>query len=132
MVTITLDVPTMYGDHHVVEVRRILLELPGIEDVYASSSFQTLEVTYDPALASPQSIQDKLQDAGYLGELPVPVEEGAVVYVEKGDRSFFRHTTVYEHVRQTVSFQQDVAYFGRPLWPCPGMGPIASKVVEEE
>ena len=132
METFALEVPTMYGDHHVVEVRRLLLEIPGIEEVYASSSFQTVEVTYDPNIASPQSIQEKLQDAGYIGELPVPVEEGAIVYVEKGDRSFFRHTTVYENIRQTVSFQQNVAYSGRPLWPCPGMGPVASKVLEEE
>ncbi len=45
----TLDLPTMYGDHHVLEVRRILLEIPGIQDVYASSAFRAVEVTYDPA-----------------------------------------------------------------------------------
>ena len=48
MDTLTLEVKTMYGDHHVVEVRRILLGLPGVEDVYASSSFRVVEVTYDP------------------------------------------------------------------------------------
>ena len=30
MEIITLDVPAMYGDHHVVEVRRILLEISGV------------------------------------------------------------------------------------------------------
>jgi copper chaperone CopZ len=132
METIALELPTMYGDHHVVEVRRILLELPGVEDVYASSGFQSIEVIYDPAKVSPQTIQACLQEAGYLGELPVPVEEGAASYLEKGDRSFFRHTTVYENIRHTVSFQQNVAYQGRPLWPCPGMGPIRLKALEEE
>ena len=47
-----IAVPAMYGDHHVLEVRRILLAMPGVEDVYASSGFQTVQVTYDPAKAN--------------------------------------------------------------------------------
>jgi copper chaperone CopZ len=122
----------MYADHHVVEVRRVLLELPGVEDVYASSGFQEVEVTFDPAKLTPDTIHSRLKEAGYQGELPTPVEAGAATYLEKGDRSFFRHTTVYENVRQTVSFAQNVSYHGRPLWPCPGMGPIQTKALEEE
>ena len=40
-----IAVPTMYGDHHVVEVRRMLLQLAGVEDVNASSCFRTVEVS---------------------------------------------------------------------------------------
>jgi copper chaperone CopZ len=47
METKTFDAPALYADHHVTEVRRILLELEGVTDVYASSAFQTVEVTYD-------------------------------------------------------------------------------------
>jgi copper chaperone CopZ len=122
----------MYGDHHVIEVRRIMLELPGVEDVYASSSFHTLEVTVDPARTSADTVRAVLEEAGYLGEMISPVEDSAVKYVENGDRSFFRHTTVYENVRQVVSFQQNVSYLGRPLWPCPGMGAIRANRLEEE
>jgi len=132
METLTLELPTMYGDHHGVEVRRLLLELPGVEDVYASSGFHIVEVTYDPAKVIPETILTRLSEAGYQGELPTPVESGAAAYLEKGDRSFFRHTTVYENVRQTVSFAQNVSYLGRPLWPCPGMGSIKTKALEEE
>lgn len=132
METLSFELPTMYGDHHVVEVRRLLLELPGVEDVYASSGFHTVEVTFDPSKLAPDLILTQLQEAGYLGELPTPVEAGAATYLEKGDRSFFRHTTVYENVRQTVSFAQNVNYSGRPLWPCPGMGSIKTKALEEE
>ena len=35
MEVLTLELPAMYGDHHVVEVRRILLEIPGVDNVYA-------------------------------------------------------------------------------------------------
>ena len=52
MEKITISAPAMYGDHHVVEVRRILLETPGVEDVYASSCFQAVEVTFDPTRVS--------------------------------------------------------------------------------
>jgi len=132
METLELELPTMYGDHHVLEVRRLLFELPGVEDVYASSSFQTVVITYDAAKVSSDNLRDCLQEAGYIGSLTTPVETGAAAYLEKGDRSFFRHTTVYENIRQNVSFQQNVSYLGRPLWSCPGMGLLRSKMVEEE
>ncbi|MEJ2487558.1 MAG: hypothetical protein P8Y68_17690 [Anaerolineales bacterium] len=47
MKTFQTEIPTMYGDHHVREVRRLLLKLPGIDEIYASSSFQFLQLEYD-------------------------------------------------------------------------------------
>ncbi len=132
METLTLELPTMYGDHHVLEVRRLLFELAGVEDVYASSSFQVAEVSYDPTKVAPEAIRARLEEAGYLGELPVPVEAGAAAYLEKRDRSFFRQATLYENTRQVVSFAQNVSYSGRPLWPCPGMGSLKTKPSEED
>jgi copper chaperone CopZ len=132
MDTLTLEVQTMYGDHHVVEVRRILLELPGVEDVYASSSFRVVEVTYDPDKITPERIKASLEEAGYLGELSMPSETGEAAYGRSNGNSFFRHTMVYENTRQVISFAQKVGYSGRPLWPCPGMGPIKSNKPEEE
>jgi copper chaperone CopZ len=132
MDTLTLEVQKMYGDHHVLEVRRILLELPGVEDVYASSSFHIVEVTYDPAKISPEQINTSLEEAGYFGELTMPTESGEAAYGRGNGDTFFRHTTVYENTRQVISFAQKVEYSGRPLWPCPGMGPIQSKKPEEE
>lgn len=132
MEKITIDLPTMYGDHHVMEVRRILLAIPGVEDVYASSAFRLVDVTYDPDKASSEGIKTELQKAGYSGELPMPVEMGTVAVQGNGGKSFFRHTAVYETTRNVVSFQQRVNYQGRPLWPCPGMGPLTTKEPEEE
>jgi copper chaperone CopZ len=129
---LTLEVPAMYGDHHVLEVRRILLELPGVEDVYASSSFRIVEVKYDPGKVNSEQIKTALEVAGYLGELPMPAESGVAAYGQGNGKSFFRHTTVYENTRHVVSFSQKVSYSGRPLWPCPGMGPIKTNKPEEE
>ena len=125
----TFEVPTLYGDHHVIEVRRILLEIPGVVDVYASSSFHIIEVNYDEAKVNDLEIAIKLDQAGYLGEWTIPVEVGVLPQSESNQKPFFRHTEVYETSRQVVGFSQNVSYSGRPLWPCPGMSP--SRNIEE-
>jgi copper chaperone CopZ len=129
MKKLTLDLPSMYGDHHVIEVRRILFAIPGVEEVYASSSFRVVEIVYDPARVNDLEIQLRLDEAGYLGEWTVLAEPSVAVTRKDGEGSF-RHTAVYEQTRQTVSFAQKVGSAARPLWPCPGMGAI--RAVEEE
>jgi copper chaperone CopZ len=124
METLMLDVPTMFGDHHVVEVRRILLEMPGVQDVYASSSFQVVEVTFDPKKVGAEAVREALDQAGYLGELALPAETAAPANEPNGSQVYYRHTASYEQTRQVVGFAQQVSYSGRPLWPCPGMGVI--------
>jgi copper chaperone CopZ len=131
MQKVTYETPTLYGDHHVTEIRRILLALPGIVDVYASSAFQVVEVTYDPEKINDLEIAMKLDEAGYLGEWTVPIEAGVSAYqAPASSQTYFRHTAAYEPTHLTVTFAQNVAYLGRPLWPCPGMG-IISKPMEE-
>lgn len=132
MEQITLHLPAMYADHHVAEVRRILLQMPGVADVYASSAFHSAEITYDPQKVGPEAINQALEDAGYLGELPIPVESDQPVGGGNGKKVYYRHTSVYENTRSTVSFSHQVSYSGRPLWPCPGMGPLKTKSQEEE
>lgn len=124
------DLPAMYADHHVVEVRRILLEMPGVDDVYASSAFQVVEVTYDPDLIEEPEIAGKLEESGYLGELTINAEAGTPATSKNGDGVYFRHTEVYEQTKETIGFAQNVSFAGRPLWPCPGLGVI--KTIEEE
>lgn len=125
MEVLSLELPAMYGDHHVVEVRRLLLEMPGVEDVYASSGFRAAEITYDPEKVSAEDIKDKLDKAGYIGELPIPVEfPSESASTGNGRKGFFRHTAAFETTSKVVSFGQTVNYEGRALWPCPGMTPL--------
>jgi copper chaperone CopZ len=124
METKTFDAPALYADHHVTEVRRILLELEGVTDVYASSAFQTVEVTYDEKKIDDLQIAAKLEEAGYLGEWAIPVEMGTAAQQGDGSKPYFRHTATYETIKHTVSFGQRVNYQGRPLWPCPGISPV--------
>jgi len=127
MKTFTFDLPAMYGDHHVMEVRRILLDMPGVEDVYASSAFQVLEVRADESKVDEKKIESALEEGGYLGDLPVAVER-----TEEGgngkDETFFRHTESFTQTRGVIGFGQKVSYQGRPLWPCPGIGTIKQVV----
>jgi copper chaperone CopZ len=124
METLTLILPAMFGDHHVIEVRRVLLELPGITEVYASSYAQTVDLTYNPAEIDPDVIRGRLAEAGYDEDWAMPVETGTAAYAQNNQPVFFRHTASYEHVGRTVSFAQKVSYSGRALWPCPGIGPV--------
>lgn len=124
MQTKSFDVPVMYGDHHVSEVRRMLLEVPGVESVYASSAFRVVEVTFDAKKVKDKDIKAILQAAGYLGEWQLQAESGLAANSADGNAVFMRHTAVYESVKQVVTFSQTIASQGRPLWPCPGMGPI--------
>ena len=122
------ELPAMYGDHHVMEVRRVLSALPGVEAIYASSAFHVVEVTFDETKLSVETIEDRLEEAGYLGDLPVPAETG--VAAGNGQNLLFRHTTAHEAIGSTVSFAQSVPFAGRPVWPCPGIGLIQGS--EEE
>ena len=123
METKAFETPALYGDHHVSEVQSILKELPGIEDVYASSAFRAIEVTFDEKEITADKIAARLEDAGYLGEVPMLAETGIAVEKKEGD-GVFRHTAVYNTVKNTVSFAQTVQHQGRPLWPCPGLGAV--------
>lgn len=125
MEVLSIELPAMYGDHHVTEVRRLLFELAGIEDVYASSGFHLAEITYDPEKVSPEDIKSKLDEVGYIGELPIPVEVPAEsAATGNGRKGFFRHTAAYKTTKEVVSFGQSVNYEGRALWPCPGAAPL--------
>ena len=123
MEKILFEAPALYGDHHVSEVRRLLLEIAGVSDVYASSAFQTIEVTFDPEQTQAELIEARLRDAGYLGEIPLLIEAGTAVKKKEGEGTF-RHTVMYETVKGTVSFAQKVESSGRALWPCPGLGVV--------
>jgi len=131
MEKLTLDLPAMYGDHHVSEVRRILFEVPGVVDVYASSCFRVAEVTYDPAKTNADAITSRLEKAGYLGDLAMPLETGEAAVASDGKAVYFRHTIAYQQTGRVVGFAQNVAYTGRALWPCPGMETIKIKELED-
>lgn len=126
MKTFSLDLPALYGDHHVLEVRRILLEMPGVSSVYASSAFHFVEISYNPDQITEDAIEARLEKAGYLGDLPMPAETGVAAPMKSAGTAFYRSTSAFAASRQ-VGFTQQVPFLGRPLWPCPGIGVMEGK-----
>lgn len=126
----SISLPSMFGDHHVTEVRRVLGALPGVAQIYASSSFQLVELEFDPGKTSPEMIRETLQQHGYLEETLAPVEIHKDPSDLEGEQPYFRHTASIQNVKKTISFQQQVVAASRPLWPCPGLTPLIE--VEKE
>jgi copper chaperone CopZ len=73
MDSITLDAPAMFADHHVLKVREALLAQDGIDDVYASSAWQSVIVSYDSAKIDPAAIENILAEAGYAADKTTPI-----------------------------------------------------------
>jgi copper chaperone CopZ len=73
MKRIVIDVPAMYGDHHVLQVRQALLGIKGVGEVQASAAKRKVAVKFDEAVTSPEAIHETLTSAGY------PVEPMAAV-----------------------------------------------------
>jgi hypothetical protein len=102
-----------------------------VQEVYASSAFQIVEVSYAENQVDEAVLKNTLGEAGYLDEWTLPQENGQAAS-EQVDKSgaFFRHTQVFETARRVVGFSQKVSYSGRPLWNCPGFGVIKTKMEE--
>jgi len=74
---VTLDVPALWADHHVLKVRAALASLQGVEDVFASSAWKQILVRYDETKTNRTAIEQTLAQAGYPpgeGETPMLVE----------------------------------------------------------
>ena len=77
MTRVTLEVPTMWADHHVLKVREVLANLEGVEDVYASSAWKQVLVAYEDGRTDSAAIEKALAEAGYPvdgREVPVLVQ----------------------------------------------------------
>ena len=133
MASLSLELPTMYGDHHVINVRQILLELEAVKEVYASSGFQVVEVEYNSKKTPKKDLIAALENAGYTGDFLMP-EELSIPANEQTEKAFFRHSEASEQTGNIVGFEQTVKFQRSPLWPCPGMGPLkpATLTVDKE
>ena len=129
MKTLSLELPAMYGDHHVINVRQILLEMDGVKEVYASSSFQVVEVEYDGRKTSEEDLTAALEKAGYTADFNLP-EELSIPANEQKENAFFRHTEANEETGNTMGFEQEVKFQRASLWPCPGMGPLKPAILK--
>jgi len=73
MASVTLSAPTMYADHHVLQVRQALSSLNGVQDIFASAAWQAVVVSYDSDATGPAAIQEALTQAGYPPDATTPI-----------------------------------------------------------
>jgi copper chaperone CopZ len=111
---LTLNIPTLYGDHHTTAVKQILEGLEGVKDIYVSSAFKQISVSYDKKKTSPETIEKALADEGYS------TEEFETAYPTSIKEREMRHTAAVAGIGETLSFARNIPFEGRPLWPCPG------------
>jgi copper chaperone CopZ len=81
MEKLILDLPAMYADHHVLRVRQTLLALEGVEEVYASSAWKQVMISFEPDKITPEEMKKALGEAGFDGKLeqtPVLVQADAI------------------------------------------------------
>jgi len=80
MKKVVLDIPILWADHHVLKVRDALVNLEGVEEVFASSGWKQVLVTYNGTKTSQATMEKALAEAGYPvgeGEMPVLALPGA-------------------------------------------------------
>jgi copper chaperone CopZ len=77
MAKVTLDVPALWADHHVLAVRDALVALDGVKQVYASAAWKQVLVEYDGKKTKPEAIEKALAEAGYPvgGDAPAMLVE---------------------------------------------------------
>lgn len=120
MEKLVLTIPTLYGDHHTTDVKKTLTSMKGIDDLYVSSAFNQISLSYDPKVVKPDEIRNALAEKGY-GEGVEPVLAAEALPV--GERTT-RHTSAYTGTADTLAFAETApGWEGRPLWPCPGFEP---------
>lgn len=109
---ISLSLPAMYGDHHVVKVRQLVTALPGITEVIASAERQRITVTFDPARLSTGEIASALEAGGYP---PGQAAGGAVASPSADDH---RHVLAADQAK----FVPEPKYHPPPSFGvCPGV-----------
>jgi copper chaperone CopZ len=65
MEEVTLAVPGLWADHHVVTVLGLLRDEPGVASVTASALEKCVRLSYDPGATSPERIAARLNEGGY-------------------------------------------------------------------
>jgi copper chaperone CopZ len=71
MKELVLEMPSMYGDHHVLRVKETLMSIDGVKEIYASSAWKQVMISFDPKKVTEKDLEKALSDAGY------PPNEGA-------------------------------------------------------
>jgi copper chaperone CopZ len=65
MKKLTLSIPAMWADHHVLAVRQALGQVSGVEEIIASAMYKDVVIKYDEATVTPDAMVAVLNQAGF-------------------------------------------------------------------
>ncbi|HTX69262.1 MAG TPA: heavy-metal-associated domain-containing protein [Thermoleophilia bacterium] len=65
MEQVTVSIPSLWADHHVLAVRDILCSLSGVAAVDASALRHLATVSFDPTAIAPERLAESLVAGGY-------------------------------------------------------------------
>jgi copper chaperone len=71
----SLTVPGMWADHHVLKVREVLCAIEGVVDVEAAAFPRTVTIRFDPARTNAAALTHELERAGYAASDIVELDE---------------------------------------------------------
>jgi len=117
-----LDIPVLYGDHHVLEIKKILSGVEGVKEFYISSAYKLVKIEYDEKITTEDALKSILEEAGYKGELGFEIEKLDVDPREDDHKKHFRKGVLYDQTGLTQGFKQKATKTTRKVWPSPGMG----------
>jgi copper chaperone len=83
MAVSTLPVPSMFGDHHVTAIRKVLSGLSGVQDIQASAAFKQVIVRHTKEV-SKKALAEALEKAGYPVREEEQVEEEPSCFGDPG------------------------------------------------
>jgi copper chaperone CopZ len=81
MKELIFEMPSMYGDHHVLKIRDALTDIEGVKEIYASSAWKQIMIKYEPKKVKPADLETVLSDAGYPpneGEPPILIHPSSI------------------------------------------------------
>ena len=102
MAEVSLTIPGMWADHHVLAVRETLGKLPGVQGINASAMNKQVQVAFDPKATTAEAIGKGLTAAGYA---PGPLAPAGPAPRNKPE-------WMVDVVRVTVTNMNDVAMSG--------------------
>lgn len=123
MKEVKFDFQMLFGDHHVLEIKRILSEVEGVKESFISSAYNFIKIEFDENATSEEALKTLFEDAGYTGDLGFEVEEFAVD-PGNSNKKHFRKSVLYGQTGMTQGFKQNVTKTSRANWPTPGMGKL--------
>ena len=122
------DIPVLFGDHHVLEIKKIFSEVEGVSDIYISSAYNFVKIEYDENVTNEEVFISFLKDSGYEDGMGFETETFGVDPAAEGHKKHFRKSVLYGQTGETQGFKQNVTKTTRKNWPSPGMGNLETGI----